>query len=840
MSVRSWLTGGGRVVSIAYFGITALYCLLYFIPFTYVQLIEAEIVPALVVFARVHAWLFLPIAVLMDVGSRSADPPGMTRVLRLGFRITMGVAGVALLFFPLLPNLENNLTSYVWSQVALVPLLWVGCIDLTATRGRVLWSMGSAAGEGRVLVAALGAALFSWVVSTAVMLARPGVTSGLSPVELGLVWVWNLAAHLVLFLGVATLLLLCRGIAVLARRPAAIEMFVLATSMTLLLSVVIGRGIFAALAFNGGLASVAAITLAVTLVVSVWAAAVSAAGGDNGEPIQDGFAVGLRPLAPLPKASPIIGAVWLAGLGGAAWLANVSLVAFDWNYLMQRLVVISLWITAFAACYGLARPRRHHLRGVAVSVMVPLFALGVFRGVGPVSGAVVRTPDGRSSIGEIVERYSGFDVSAGLLADVLNPRPVSTEDDVELFKYLQAYTGIPRSVTLTPREVSFVEDVSQPVETPPNIFVIVVDSLRRDYLGAYDSQVTFTPKIDQFASDSLVFERAFSRYGATGLSEPSIWIGGMLAHKQYVSPFAPMNALQTMLRAQRYDAYISIDPILDKILEPEGWVTELDQGLQAGEVELCRSLGELQRRLSARADLSTPVYAFTQPQDIHIATITRGGGASIDDASYGDYYAPYASRLRRLDGCFGSFIDYLEFEGLYDNSIVILTSDHGDSLGEGGRFGHAYTIFPEILRIPLLMHVPTRLTEGLGVDEAGLAFSTDITPTLYALLGFAPEGDVPGSGRPLLTHRADERLDYVTADHLVASSYGPVYGLLSNGGDSLYILDAVNYRDYLYDLSTESNTASSRIGDAQRRSSRETIRRLLMDLNAWYGVPQLD
>jgi arylsulfatase A-like enzyme len=413
------------------------------------------------------------------------------------------------------------------------------------------------------------------------------------------------------------------------------------------------------------------------------------------------------------------------------------------------------------------------------------------------------------------------------------------EADVELFNYLQAYTGIPRSVTLTPREVSFVTDASQLAEVRPNIFIIVVDSLRRDYLGAYNSEVTFTPAIDQFASESLVFEQAFSRYGATGLSEPSIWVGGMLPHQQYVSPFAPMNPLQTLLRAQGYDAYISVDPILDKILEPEGWVTELDEGRQAGEIELCQSLVELQHRVSGRTDVSTPVFAYTQPQNLHIATITRGGVAAVDETSYGDYYAPYASRLRQLDGCFGNFVDYLKVEGLYDASVVILTSDHGDSLGEGGRFGHAYTIFPEILRIPLIMHVPISLTVGLGVDETGLTFSTDITPTLYTLLGFEPEGRGPGSGRSLFTRRADARHDYVAADHLVASSYGPVYGLISDGGGSVYILDSVNYRDHFYDLTTESNAASGRISSARRRSSREAIRRLLTELNDWYGVPRL-
>jgi membrane-anchored protein YejM (alkaline phosphatase superfamily) len=70
----------------------------------------------------------------------------------------------------------------------------------------------------------------------------------------------------------------------------------------------------------------------------------------------------------------------------------------------------------------------------------------------------------------------------------------------------------------------------------------------------------------------------------------------------------------------------------------------------------------------------------------------------VDKESYGAFYAPYASRLRRIDTCCGEFIADLKARGLFDRSIVILTADHGDSLGEQGRMGHAYTIFPEILQ----------------------------------------------------------------------------------------------------------------------------------------------
>ena len=63
----------------------------------------------------------------------------------------------------------------------------------------------------------------------------------------------------------------------------------------------------------------------------------------------------------------------------------------------------------------------------------------------------------------------------------------------------------------------------------------MIDSLRRDYLSPYNPAVTFTPAIDALARDSLVYRNAFTQYGATGLSVPSLWVGGQILHKQYVS-----------------------------------------------------------------------------------------------------------------------------------------------------------------------------------------------------------------------------------------------------------------------------------------------------------------
>ena len=267
-------------------------------------------------------------------------------------------------------------------------------------------------------------------------------------------------------------------------------------------------------------------------------------------------------------------------------------------------------------------------------------------------------------------------------------------------------------------------------------------------MSPYNHQVTFTPALERFARESTVFERAFTRYGATGLSVPSMWVGGLVLHKQYVTPFAPMNTLARLLEHEQYAQWISMDNILDVILPPSARRAPLDADVQVADFRLCRTLGEIRGRLDRLKAGGPPAFVYSLPQDVHIAAITREGAAPVDDASYGAFYAPYASRVRRLDACFGEFIDDLKSRGLFDQSLIVVTADHGDSLGEQGRMGHAYTIFPEILQVPLIVHLPSAWA-GLRADTSAPAFTTDLTPTLYALLGHEPRPPAAFFGRPL-------------------------------------------------------------------------------------------
>jgi membrane-anchored protein YejM (alkaline phosphatase superfamily) len=392
-------------------------------------------------------------------------------------------------------------------------------------------------------------------------------------------------------------------------------------------------------------------------------------------------------------------------------------------------------------------------------------------------------------------------------------------------------------VTANPVDVKLVETFNA-TSTPPHVFLFIIDSLRRDYLSPYNDAITFTPSIGRFARESLVFERTFSRYGATGLALPSIWAGGMLLHMQYVRPFDRMNALAKLLEAADYRLLMSRDTIVHQLMPVGPSLVQLDRGTRNINFELCHTLAELESKLAKATADGGRVFGYTLPQDVHMVNSFRRPVAGGDQ--FEGLYPPVAATVRQIDSCFGTFVDSLKRAGLYDDSIIILTSDHGDSLGEEGRWGHAYTVFPEVIQIPLIVHLPAALSGSVRADLSRLSFSTDITPTLYRLLGYEPADLGSSYGRPLISFPNDveqaTRDDAArrTGSFLVASSYGAVYGILSQNGDRLYIADAVDGRDYAYDLTKDGPGERLSVTERDRVSNWRLIQEQISQIARQY------
>lgn len=530
--------------------------------------------------------------------------------------------------------------------------------------------------------------------------------------------------------------------------------------------------------------------------------------------------IGLRPSSTLAAAAALAGILlWprltAAAIGGA-----------DWNFMIASMAALACWAAAATALHAWlgaikGAPRRWWLLPACVlaSCLAAMSVLGRLD-----AGLRFSRIDVRADAAALAKADPTL-IALGRLAASASPVP-------DFYAFLQRSTNIPRTVPLPPRDIELSTLPPGRLARKPHVFILVIDSLRQDYVGVYNPAVRFTPAFDAFSKDALVFKNAFTAYGATGLSEPSIWSGARLVHKQYVLPFSPMNSLEKLVTSEDYYRAVTVDVILGQLLDAKTANARLDENT-VGNYKLCGSLDELDRRLDGRP-ADKPVFAYTQPQDIHISVIQREGAKPLDRGSYEGFYAPYASRAARLDQCFGRFIGKLKERGLYDDSIIVLTADHGDSLGEDGRWGHAYTLFPEILRVPLIMRVPERLKQGKAWDLDAPAFLIDITPTLYALLGRPPDVHQAVFGRSLIGDDAAKLAAAVPKRALVASSYGPVYGLLTDSARRLYIADAINYQTYLFDLRADPRGRRNLSDAAAQAEFNPALIDAVQEVNAFY------
>lgn len=813
-----------RLVVVVFVVLTAGYCLLAYIPFTYHQVHLGGLLPWLSGFAQFHPYLYW-VAFLAAAGTLPSLHERRTRLSSVLFLVVYAAIGLWLVFRPLLSRLENNLQSLVWCVVSLTPLVWLALLDWRAQLPRLKWAKSQAAETRRLFRACLFAAVYTWLFSAILTVARYAVmaNAGLGAMQWVLPLADSLLGHAVVFMAIFLALNFTGAVVGLVSKSPVVHAVFYAAVGIVLLALGLKSIVFVPLSFSGPLATLVAAAVAVSVVAFLSGISVRLYRPEQGE-IESPLALLLssRLLRSFPRTLQAV--VLLAGSAAAAWLL-VTVSTSDWEYLIQKLLVLAIWAAGFAFFYSISSPAKRGGDGfvIAAAIVVSLY-------VGLMTLQPRWTLNGQS---QALEDYANYDVGFRLARNVLSPPKTVAADD-SLYTFLVNNTNIPRSIHTDPVDINLAGKLVATPGPKPNIFIFVIDSLRRDYLSIYNPQVTFTPDIDAFARESSVVQNAFSRYTGTGLSEPSIWTGAMMLHKQYITPFYPMNSLQKLLEFEQYQQFITKDEILSAILAPSELITELDAGRPTMSCELCRSLGELQSKIAEAKSPGRPMFAYTQPQNIHVSVINREGRSVPPGESYPGFDAAYASRVKAMDKCFGDFIQFLKSSGLYDDSVVILTADHGDSLGERGRWGHAYNVVPEVVRIPLIIHLPNAM-RSLAFDAAAPTSLIDITPSLYYLLGHQPIVNNDLFGRPLFTTAPGESAKYVRSSYMIASSYGPVYGLLQNAGHSLYVADGVEYDDHLYAWGDGSSVSNGTITPEIRADRQQQIRDDVNEISRFYS-----
>jgi glucan phosphoethanolaminetransferase (alkaline phosphatase superfamily) len=785
--------------------LSASYCLLVYVPFTYQVLIVSAWLGFIMGFAKYHALLYwvvlaLTVPTLLPDLRRSA-----TKWLTTGFLGLCAALGVVLVVHPVLRTLTPNNVALYWGLVFLVPLPLLAAIDWLSAGADIKWTAAlneydrffRASWESGLFLALLYTGIAYYVHYTDAASANFGAH------ERSLSAAWTIVCHLLVFMGLFVLLSLVHWAARRFADAAKTEFAVFTALACLLIALIVRNVILPMISFRGTWATAFALAIGVA-VGTAFAAATARAFGTAG-PEDSGLGLLLRPLSWV-RLLPRVAGYGIFGLIAllALYLA-ISGSHLDWNFLRQKLSALIIWAVTFANFFELA-PRREpkpanwlRYATFAAALLVPL---GAYEGLRLTQfGSAAAGDANKVNVSDVLGQYAGYDVSFQMLFQGLAPGGGTPE----FYKFLVANTNISWSTRTDPVDVELSGQFTPTNLPKPNIFIFVIDSLRRDYLSAFNPAVTFTPNFDAFARESVVFKNAFASYGGTDLSEPSIWAGTMLLHKQYPLPFYPINSLQKMLDGDGYKVYLSLDSVLQMTLKVTPSINQLETSIPGRKFDFCRGLDDLEGQLGSGGRGGQPIFAYAQPQNIHTWTVTHEGESVPPGESYPGFYEPVAARVHYMDECWGKFHQFLKRSGLYDNSIVVVTADHGESLGEEGRWGHGYQMFEEIIRVPLIIHLPPALRSQVYVDENAPAFLTDITPSIYYLLGHRPIVRNGLFGKPLFTQTQQEAAEYQRSSYLLASSYGPVYAILEDNATRLYIADAERKREWFFDLPPDAH-----------------------------------
>ncbi len=318
----------------------------------------------------------------------------------------------------------------------------------------------------------------------------------------------------------------------------------------------------------------------------------------------------------------------------------------------------------------------------------------------------------------------------------------------------------------------------------PNVLLIIVDTLRADYIGPYDSARN-TPTIDALAADGIVFEQAHANASWTRASFASIYTslvppshtaslkssrlpgdvvtlaealqeqgyatGGFpnntnvtatfgfsqgFDHYPYLAPNLPFGATESVYQLSMYS-------VLRKIGERfSGETKAVDDFYQPADVAVAKVQGFVKAQ---RDDRWFTVIHLMEPHDPYFERPYNGvayGRAEheVPEADKVEYLMDtYTIEIEHMDRDLGQLIEWLKTTGAYDDTLIVLTADHGEEFLEHGGWWHGTTLFQEQIHVPLIVKLPD--SAHAGTRTPWVVRHIDIAPSILDASG----GDVPES-----------------------------------------------------------------------------------------------
>lgn len=301
----------------------------------------------------------------------------------------------------------------------------------------------------------------------------------------------------------------------------------------------------------------------------------------------------------------------------------------------------------------------------------------------------------------------------------------------------------------------------------PHLVLIVVDSLRAD--ARSDSiGAARTPNLDSLAREGLVFHEAFA-HSPSSLPAMVSLLSGRHPHESRVTAQGQAVPQDVTLLAEHLGrrGYQTRASIARAALRPPAPGSGIDRGFArfdpgARDVEPAE---EAARRAIAALDAldpQRPFFLLAHIADPHGPFETPQAGGEDPD-TFMAVREQYKRAVEAADRAVGAILYELHRRGLFERSLVVVTSNHGLALGEHGRIGSGATLYDEALRVPLIVRLP----RGEGCEELArlrhrMVRQADLAPTLLELLGL-----------PALPGATGSSLFEPTEDPLLAQAHPP-------------------------------------------------------------------
>jgi choline-sulfatase len=316
-----------------------------------------------------------------------------------------------------------------------------------------------------------------------------------------------------------------------------------------------------------------------------------------------------------------------------------------------------------------------------------------------------------------------------------------------------------------------------------NLVVYLVDTLRADRLGCYGGRRPLTPAIDAFAREATLFRHAVAQSSWTRPSVASLWTGltprahGVHGRRESLSDEAVTLAEILRGRGFRTAGVVANAVVAEGFGVGQGFehYELLATGADSSEAVNRRAAALLDGLVDAAGagrPGAPPFFLYLHTIDPHgpylpPADLRQRFAPGIPPwvgsrrflrelnhrtlkpgpATPGDMLRLYEAEVAANDRSFGALLAELRRRGLWEDTVVVLVSDHGEEFFEHGGWEHGRSLHAEVLDVPLIVRFPGL---GEGRQVAALAQHVDLLPTLLAALGLPAPAGV--EGRNLLAH----------------------------------------------------------------------------------------